>query len=240
MAEQGLSRHRRKRRQQRTRRLLGFLALFLISYLLITTVLLETIRVRDSSMAPTLQKGDLLLVSPLLHRVTRLRRVERGDLVLLENPARPVATLGGHLTRRFVHFFSFGKVQGATAAGSPLLLRRVMALPGERLLLDGYRFYLRSEEGRWVSEIQLFPEGYEPLLPERVEGRIPWPSTKLPGSPDAPALTVPPERYYFAADNRGGAMDSRIWGPVAVDRLRGAVLLRLLPLSRFGPLNEAE
>jgi signal peptidase I len=240
MAERGLSSHRRKRRQRRIRRLLGFLSLFLVAYLLITSFLLEVVRVRDNSMAPTLREGDLLLASPLLHRLERLRRVERGDLVLVENPVRASVTLGGQLTRRFIQFFTLGRAQGRTAAGSPFLLRRVLGLPGERILLEEYRFYIRSEEGAWVGESRLSSESYQLLLPESRDAQTPWPSVNTPGSPDAPAVTIPPESYYVAADNRGGPLDSRIWGPLEEERLRGPVLLRLLPLDRFGPLGEEE
>lgn len=233
-----MSSHRRKRRQRRTRRLVGFLFLFLVSYLLITTFLLEVVRVSDNSMAPTMEAGDVLLASPLLHRIDRLRRIERGDLVLLENPALPPSGAGGRVARRFVHFFTLGRVQGRAAAGAPLLLRRVVGLPGDRILLDEYRFYLRESDGRWIDEMTLSGERYDLLLPEGEGSQTPWPAVNTPGAPDSGAHTIPPESFYFGADNRGGPLDSRIWGSQGLERLRGPVFLRLLPLERFGTLDE--
>lgn len=237
MAERGLSSHRRKRRQRRIRRLIGFLLLFLFSFTLITSYLMDVVRVTDDAMAPAVEQGDLLLSFPILHLIDRFREVERGDLVLVENPARPERGLWSHLAMRFLHFFTFGRLDRGDQAGTPLLLRRVVALPGERILMDEYEFHIRSAEGRWVSELELTGETYVLRLPETRDEQIPWPALHTPGAPDAPAETIPGERYFLGADHRGGPLDSRIWGPVSLERLHGAVLFRLLPLDRFGTLS---
>lgn len=237
MAERGLSSHRRKRRQRRIRRLIGFLFLFLFTFTFITSYFLEVVRVTDDAMTPGIEEGDLLLASPILHLVERFRSVERGDLVMVENPARPEQRMPSHILRRVLHFFTLGRLNRGDEAGSPLLLRRVVGLPGERLLMDEYRFYLREGEGGWVSELDLTDESYDLNLPRGASGHIPWPAVHTPGSPDAAAETIPEQSYYLAADHRGGPLDSRVWGPVEVDRLHGAVLFRLLPLERFGPIT---
>lgn len=232
-----MSNHRRKRRQRRLRRLIGFLLLFLVSFTLITTYLVEVVRITDDSMVPAVEPGDVLLSFPILHLIDRFRKVERGDLVMVENPVRPERGLWSHLARRFLHFFSFGRLDRSDEAGTPLLLRRVVALPGERIIMDEYEFFLRDADGRWVSELELTDDSYELSLPRTRGEQLPWPALHTPGAPDAPAETIPGERYFLAADHRGGALDSRLWGPVPLERLHGAVLLRLLPLDRFGPLS---
>lgn len=236
MAERGLSSHRRKRRRLRIRRFVTFVFLFVLLYLLLTSSIIEVSRVSDNAMAPGVREGDVILSSPLLLRLQRLRRVQRGDLVLLENPGAPELTFGGHLLRRLIRFLGVGNGSSSKAEGSPLLLRRVLGLPGERVLLDEYRFRLRRDN-RWVGEEELFSGDYELLLPRTAADQIPWPGINTPGSPDSPAQTIAEDRYYLLADNRGAPMDSRLWGTIGTERLHGRVFLRILPLSRFGPLR---
>ena len=45
---------------------------------------------------------------------------------------------------------------------------------------------------------------------------------------------VPPGRYFFLGDNRGGSCDSRIWGSVPRSNLIGPVLVRYWPPTRAG------
>jgi signal peptidase I len=236
MAERGLSSHRRKRRQRRIRRLIGFLILFLITFTLMTSYLLEVVRVTDDAMTPAVQPGDVLLSSPILHLLDRFRDVQRGDLVMVENPARPEQGMLNHVARRILHFLSLGRLNRGDQAGTPLLLRRVVGLPGERILMEEYVFYLRDGEGPWVSELELTDGRYELRRPEEGAEQIAWPGMDIPGAPDSRARTIPEESYYLASDHRGGPMDSRIWGPVPVVRLHGALFFRLFPLDRFGPI----
>ena len=58
----------------------------------------------------------------------------------------------------------------------------------------------------------------------------------LPGDPmpdSVPAedggTTVPPARLVLLGDNADRSMDSRVWGPVPLDGVRGAVVRRIAP-----------
>ncbi|MFW5812329.1 MAG: signal peptidase I [Alkalispirochaetaceae bacterium] len=239
MAVRGLSSHRRKRRQRRIRVTIGFLLLFLLSYTLVSVFLLDVVRVTDDSMAPAIREGDVLLATPLPHLIDGLRPLRRGDIVLLENPSMPDRKLAGHISLRALHLLTLGRVTGEEGVGGALLPRRILALGGERILLDEYRFYLRRE-GAWVREEQLRPGLYTPVLPDSSGAPTPWPGLEIPGSPDAAALNVAEGRVYLASDHRGGPRDSRVWGPQPVARLHGHLFLRLYPLSRFGPLNDRD
>lgn len=236
MAERGLSSHRRKRRKRRIRLTTGFLLFFLLSYILVSVFLLDVVRVSDESMAPGIREGDVLLASPIVHIIPGLRPVRRGDIVLLENPGMRDRRLTGHLAMRALHVLTAGRVRSGAPGGGAFLPRRVIALPGDRLLLENYRFYL-YREGDWVRERELLPPGFSPRLPEGGEGPIPWVGLNTPGSPDQGAQTVPEGMVYLAADNRGGPQDSRIWGAQPVERLHGHLFLRIFPVSRFGAVD---
>jgi hypothetical protein len=47
-------------------------------------------------------------------------------------------------------------------------------------------------------------------------------------------VTLGPDEYWLVGANPAASTDSRTLGPVGARRLRGVVILRYRPLSRFG------
>lgn len=90
-------------------------------------------------------------------------------------------------------------------------IKRVVGIPGDEVLIDRGRVYINGEE---LTE------------PYVSEGSIdPWTSMKT---------TVRPQHYFVMGDNRRRSSDSREFGQVPLEYLRGKVRLRLYPLARFG------
>lgn len=91
-----------------------------------------------------------------------------------------------------------------------LTLKRVVGLPGEVLVvLDG----VLHVDGVAVDEPWVDPE--------TVDGSF------------TRTFRVPPRHVFVMGDNRGNSIDSRDYGSIGTEELRGTVLARLWPPWRF-------
>ncbi len=104
---------------------------------------------------------------------------------------------------------------------SRALIKRVVGLPGEKVLLSG--------AGPTVMIVnQEHPEGFiikEPYLsPENLGG-----ATDM-------QVTLGPDQYFVLGDNRHVSADSRLWGVLPKKDIVGRVFVRLYPLNGVGVL----
>jgi signal peptidase I len=96
-------------------------------------------------------------------------------------------------------------------------IKRVIALPGERLLIRDGIVYINGHKLD------------EPYLPEA------W--TTLNNPPPwsvGDGAVIPPNEYFVMGDNRNRSQDSRIFGPISRDRIDGRAWFRIWPLNHFG------
>ncbi len=116
----------------------------------------------------------------------RLHGPQRGDIVILRPPSDN--------SRDFI--------------------KRVIALPGERLLIRDGVVYIN---GHRLDE---------PYLPEA------WTTFNNWGGPDG--QIIPANEYFVMGDNRNRSQDSRIIGAISRDRIDGRAWFRIWPLAHFG------
>ena len=95
-------------------------------------------------------------------------------------------------------------------------IKRVIALPGEKLLIRGGIVYIN---GRKLDE---------PYLPEAWTTLNNWPPNGTDGT------VIPSNEYFVMGDNRNRSQDSRIFGPIGRDRIDGKAWFRIWPLNSFG------
>jgi signal peptidase I len=95
-------------------------------------------------------------------------------------------------------------------------IKRVIALPGERLLIRDGVVYIN---GRKLDE---------PYLPEAWTTFNNWPGDGTDGR------VMGANQYFVMGDNRNRSQDSRIFGPIGRDRIDGRAWFRIWPLGHFG------
>ena len=94
-------------------------------------------------------------------------------------------------------------------AGSGLLIKRVIGLPGEKVEIKGGKVYINEQS---LEEPYLSPQ------PQR----------------DMRAVAVPPEHVFVLGDNRGFSNDSRSFGSVPLDNIAGRAWFSYWPLDQVG------
>ena len=123
----------------------------------------------------------------------RLHPPQRGDIIILRPPSN----------------------------NSTDFIKRIIALPGERLLIrDGFVY---------INGHRL----HEPYLPDE------WTQDNSP--PDwsvGDGKVVPQNEYFVMGDNRNRSQDSRFFGPISRDRIDGKAWFRIWPLTSFGNIYD--
>lgn len=176
--------------------------LFLLAPVIALTIaafVIQSYQVDGESMENTLQDQDRLIVDKLPRTWARITNNDyipnRGDIII----------------------FNQADIPGAAAFENKQLIKRVIALPGERITIN---------QGKITVYNKSRPEGFDP---DKETGyRIA--ATNTPGTVD---LVVPDGQVYVCGDNRTNSEDSRIFGPVPASNIVGKLVLRLLPLDNF-------
>ncbi|MBS0658622.1 MAG: signal peptidase I [Verrucomicrobia bacterium] len=135
--------------------------------------------------------------------------LEKGDRLLSLRGGRP--EIGDIVVFR---------TRGVGNLGDGLLALRVAGRPGDRLeLRDGILF---------VNDA--------PAPLQNAAGRLKYRSFATASYLNAfrRIVTVPSEHYFFLSDHPTSNNDSRFWGFVPAENLRGRVRWRLWPLARWG------
>lgn len=201
----------------------------LLIVLLIRSFLVEPFRIPSGSMMPTLLIGDFILVNkfaygirlPVLHtKLLDLGEPKRGDIVVFRYPKDP----------------------------SVDYVKRVIGLPGDRIVYMGDRLVINGKEiplrylGRYIGSgengryngAQVYEEDLSAVGGKKHLIMLSEGATVF-------AQYVVPEGHYFVlGDNRNHSNDSRFWGFVPEENLLGKAFLIWMHFDPSNPLAALE
>lgn len=170
--------------------------------------------VPTGSMRPTILEGDRIFVNKLAFdlrvpctswRVARWGEPERGEVVVFFSPA-----------------------------DGTRLVKRVVAVPGDVISLEGNRLTINGERAAYRPLDRDKGDAGEFRFVESVAGseRTVQFTSRAPALSSYPEFTVPSGRYFMMGDNRCNSADSRVFGPVAMDRIVGRAGTVMLSVDR--------
>ncbi|MCX6550384.1 MAG: signal peptidase I [Acidobacteria bacterium] len=163
--------------------------------LFIRTFVVQAFKIPTGSMEPNLLIGDHLLVNKFVFAPT----VSSGERLLL--PIRDVR-------RGDVVVFKFPEDPERD------FIKRVIGLPGETVELKAHRIYIN---GKAIDE----PYAHYLPRPERVGAEVTSDDVRDAYGP----AHVPPNHLFVMGDNRDNSEDSRYWGFLPTDNVKGRALM---------------
>ena len=96
---------------------------------------------------------------------------------------------------------------------SQFFIKRIIGLPGETVRIENGKLFIARGEGDARVEIP---------VAEPYAG---------PGGFESKTLALGDNEYFVMGDNRSASLDSRSWGPLSRDLIRGRALVRLFPVT---------
>lgn len=169
----------------------------LIAFLL-TMFVFQSYEVDGPSMEATLQNRDRLIVWKVPRTIAKITRNDyipaRGDIIV---------------------FVKHG-IENYDPSQDKQLIKRVIALPGERVVVRGGETTIYNSE---------HPEGFNPDS----EGNYDPINTLARNNVD---LVVPKGEVFVMGDNRPNSLDSRAFGTVPADDIVGVLAYRIFPLNK--------
>lgn len=165
----------------------------------LTHFVFQSYEVEGPSMVPTLHDNDRLIVlktGKTWARVTGNDFIpKRGDIVVFQKAG----------------LYEFNRED------EKQLIKRVIALPGERVVVrDGIITVYNPE----------YPAGFQPDKSSDYADAI----VSTPGSVD---IVVPSGHIFVSGDNRSNSLDSRNFGAIPTSDVVGTLVLRIFPFDGF-------
>jgi len=205
-------------RKSSTRQYAESISLALGVALFLRAFVVEAFQIPSGSMIPTLAVGDHIFVSKFAYAITlpfsdeviaTLGKPERGDIIVFKYPPdqsvdyikRVVGLPGETLEVRHNEVFIDGRPMAREELPEPCVTNDG----------DGFR-----DEGQ---PCEVWKEHLESKAHETYQ--MPLRST----SSDFGPVTIPPDRYFVMGDNRDNSKDSRVWGFVPFELIKGRALV---------------
>lgn len=213
-----------------TREIIESLAYALLFALLLRAFIIEPFKIPTRSMVPTLLDGDQLFVTKLSYgvrlpfigkQIVQFNRPERGDVIVFVFPRKEAAQ---HLIAT-----NSNCMKPESLAEEKDYIKRVIGVEGDSIELIDQVLHVNGEPVERVVKYQRQVSDYFFLSDRRLEF---WNQERL-GSTSYTTITheipmnhfgpvkVKPGHLFVMGDNRDNSADSRCWGQVPIDNVKG-------------------
>jgi signal peptidase I len=192
-----------------------------VIYLFVRTLFVEAFRIPSGSMIPTLLIGDWLFVNKLAY----------GPTIPFTNTHLPGYTNPTH--NDVVVFVSPYQADEAErgADPTPTLVKRLIGMPGDTLYMRDGIVYLNGiaqHQGFAATNYKGEGSSVDPLFEWQhkieIKGSRFGPPPAQPTHDNWGPLLIPKDHYFMMGDNRYCSKDSRYWGIVPKQNVRGRPL----------------
>ncbi|MFN8542908.1 MAG: signal peptidase I [Candidatus Binatia bacterium] len=195
------------RRKSTAREYVEALGTALLLALAIRTFVVQAFKIPSESMVPTLLVGDHILVNKFIY----------GPRIEVPLTQWSLGRLPGWRKPRpgDVVVFIWPKDR------SKDFIKRVIAVEGQTIEVRNNQVYIDGQA--WDDPHARFQS--DPETRSRLASRAPCGSLPPGGGADCATYTVPPGHVFVLGDNRDKSYDSRFWGPVPIEDIKGLALV---------------
>jgi signal peptidase I len=195
----------------------------LVLFLFVRTFMVEAFQIPTASMENTLLVGDFLLVNKMVYgaeipgtemHLPALDAPTRGDVVVFEPPPR------------------------AGQAPRTNYVKRIVGAPGDTLEMNGGRLYVNGsridepyvKNGRRASDVRSAAFTWQQAYLVSGQGRAYHPTRDNWGP-----IYIPADSFFVMGDNRANSEDSRYWGFVPQNAIKGRPMIVYYSYDRRHP-----
>lgn len=217
----------KRKRNYKIFRFILFFILLIVIISLIQRYLIFPVKQTSISMEPDIQKNSFLMVSKVGNNF------KRGDLVLLNLEDKSELSKFQKIANYFIKIFTAQQISLDNSSDTPALnekIRRIVAVPGDTFYMRDYVLYIKPQgEKHFLTEFEIAPKSYN------ISFTMPqsnWDSTiGVSGSFDE--ITLKANEYFVLSDLRISSDDSRLWGAITKEDVKGKVLFLYFPFNNF-------
>ena len=215
-------------KKQKKRRTIFLIIYFILIYFILNIIfafLVFPVKQTSTSMLPDFPENSISFVTPLY------TTPQRGDAVLLKKKVNIKYRFYEKIWHNISLFFTAQQYDSYSQKERPDTnnqIRRIVGMPGDEIYMLDYVLYIKpAGEKHFLTEFELAEKPYNLTF---ITPPAEWNGTVgVKGSFEPVVLGQ--DEYFVLGDNRISVSDSRLWGTISKQDIKGRIILRYFPLN---------